>query len=86
MLGARTCEWHSVIAHAIMLTHQLLLLQAEVFGPSVAYVDDAAAMEAQLRDLIPSLRHVLADVLHVMKRVFETLTPHHPKTGESEPC
>jgi hypothetical protein len=36
-----------------MLTHQLLLLQAEVFGPSVAYVDDAAAMEAQLRDLIP---------------------------------
>jgi hypothetical protein len=41
-------------------------------------------MEAQLRDLIPSLRHVLADVLHVMKRVFETLTPHHPKIGESQ--
>jgi hypothetical protein len=41
-------------------------------------------MEAQLRDLIPSLRHVLADVLHVMKRVFETLAPHHPKIGESQ--
>jgi hypothetical protein len=69
-----------------MLTCYLLLMQADVFGPSVAYVDDAAAMEAQLRDLIPSLRHVLADVLHVMKRVFETLNPHHPKIGESEHC
>lgn len=56
--------------------------QAEVCGPTIAYVDDAAAMEAQLKQLLPSLQHVLADVLHVMKRVNETLTPHHPKTGE----
>jgi hypothetical protein len=57
-------------------------VQAEVFGPSVAYVDDAGAMEAQLKELVPSLQHVLADVLHVMKRVNETLAPHHPKIGE----
>lgn len=50
-------------------------------GPAVAYVDDAAAMEAQLKELLPSLQHVLADVLHVMKRAYETLTPRHPKIG-----
>lgn len=53
------------------------VIQADVRGPSVAYVDDAAAMAAQLKELLPSLQHVLADVLHVMKRVFETLAPHH---------
>lgn len=58
------------------------VIQADVRGPSVAYVDDAAAMAAQLKELLPSLQHVLADVLHVMKRVFETLAPHHPKIGE----
>lgn len=51
-------------------------------GPTVAYVDDAEAMAAQLKQLIPSLQHVLADVLHVMKRVYETLTARHAKTGE----
>jgi hypothetical protein len=61
----------------------LLLCHVQaVRGPTVAYVDDAAAMEAQLRELLPSLQHVLADVLHVMKRVCETLAPHHPKIGE----
>ena len=63
--------------------HCVCVSQAEVCGPTIAYVDDAAAMEAQLKQLLPSLQHVLADVLHVMKRVNETLTPHHPKTGET---
>lgn len=48
----------------------------------MAYVDDAAGMEEQLRELLPSLQHILADVLHVMKRVFETLAPRHPKAGK----
>jgi hypothetical protein len=39
-------------------------------------------MAAQLKELLPSLQHVLADVLHVMKRVFETLPHRHPKIGE----
>jgi hypothetical protein len=57
-------------------------MQAEgLGGPSVAYVDDARAMEAQLKELLPSLQHVLADVLHVMKRVHETLAHHHPLIG-----
>jgi hypothetical protein len=66
-----------------LLVSALRVSQAEVCGPTIAYVDDAAAMEAQLKQLLPSLQHVLADVLHVMKRVNETLTPHHPKTGET---
>lgn len=33
-------------------------------------------------ELLPSLQHVLADVLHVTKRVWETLSPRHPKIGE----
>jgi hypothetical protein len=57
-------------------------MQAEgLGGPSVAYVDDARAMEAQLKELLPSLQHVLADVLHVMKRVHETLAHRHPLIG-----
>lgn len=69
-----------------MLSQLYVVLQAANFGPSVAYVDDAAAMEAQLKDLLPSLKHVLADVLHIMKRVFETLSPQHPKIGELQHC
>lgn len=58
------------------------VFQAKVCGPTIAYVDDAEAMAAQLKELLPSLQHVLADVLHVMKRVCETLKSHHHKIGK----
>jgi hypothetical protein len=70
--------------HPVKQSHGHTLVfavQAAVCGPSIAYVDDAGAMEQQLRDLLPSLQRVLADALHIMKRVNETLTPHHPLIG-----
>jgi hypothetical protein len=39
-------------------------------------------MEAQLKSLLPSLQHVIADITHVMRRFSETLAPKHYKTGE----
>lgn len=58
------------------------MLQSEECGPWAAYVDDAAGMEAQLKSLLPSLQHVIADITHVMRRFSETLAPKHYKTGE----
>jgi hypothetical protein len=38
-------------------------------------------MEAQLKELLPSLQHVLGDALHIMKRAHETLAHQHPLIG-----
>lgn len=57
------------------------MLQSEECGPWAAYVDDAAGMDAQLISLLPSLKHVIADITHAMRRFSETLTPRHYKTG-----
>ena len=56
---------------------------AAATGPTVAYVDDAASVKAQLTELLPSLQHVIADITHVLRRYGETVTPHHSKLGES---
>lgn len=53
-------------------------------GPSVVYVDDPIHKTEDLIKLLPSLQHILADVLHVMKRVYETLAARHPKAGEHD--
>ena len=50
-------------------------------GPRVAYVDDAAAVERQLKEIFPTLECVIADVAHVMRRFGESLTPQHARTG-----
>lgn len=59
-----------------------MVLQVEECGPWAAYVDDPAALQAQLKGILPSLQHVLADITHVMRRFSETLTPQHCKIGE----
>ncbi len=61
------------------------MLQSEEFGPWAAYVDDAAALKKQLKDIFPSLQHIIADITHVMRRFSETLTPRHSQIGEL-PC
>jgi len=55
-------------------------LQCDQPGPHTAYVDDVNACQA-LRDMMPSLQHIIADITHVMRRFNETLTPHHEKIG-----
>lgn len=55
---------------------------AAAAGPTVAYVDDAASIKAQLMQLLPSLQQVIADITHVLRRYGETVTPHHSKLGE----
>lgn len=66
----------------MLLIELALVLQVEECGPWAAYVDDPAALQAQLKGILPSLQHVLADITHVMRRFSETLTPQHCKIGE----
>jgi hypothetical protein len=52
----------------------------------VVYVDDPAAVKAQLQELLPSVRRVIADITHVLRRYAESCTPQHSKIGARGVC
>jgi hypothetical protein len=89
VIRCATCL-HTVQQHACWQCQQdifvLYLLQSEECGPWAAYVDDAAALQAQLKHIFPSLQHILADITHVMRRFSETLTAKHCAIGECSDC
>jgi hypothetical protein len=89
VIRCATCL-HTVQQHACWQCQQDTfvpnLLQSEECGPWAAYVDDAAALQAQLKHIFPSLQHILADITHVMRRFSETLTAKHCAIGECSDC
>jgi hypothetical protein len=46
-------------------------------------VDDPKGQERALLQLFTAVKAVLADVAHIMRRYFDTLTPAHPCRGET---
>jgi hypothetical protein len=48
--------------------------------PRIAYVDDVWSHKPFLEQF-PSIKYILADITHLMRRYIDTLVSHHPSAG-----
>jgi hypothetical protein len=52
-------------------------------GPSYIYVDNSSQTASFLQEVFPSVKKVIEDSTHFMRRYMRTLTPGHPLNGKS---
>lgn len=64
--------------------HFKMLRTCWLQGPEYIWVDNSAVCGNLLRNIFPSVKIVLEDTTHLMRRYMRTLTPGHPLNRESQ--
>ena len=52
-------------------------------GPDYIWVDNSAVCGNLLKKIFPTVKNVLEDLTHLMRRYMRTLTPGHPLNRKS---
>ena len=55
-------------------------------GPEYIWVDNSGQCRHLLQELFPTVKRVLEDSTHLMRRYLRTLTPNHPSNRKPHAC